>query len=931
MFYCLPVVGGWRFAPDAGGAGTVGSTKTPARLPTGAGRLEGLMSFDSRHGDVQGGILHAGVLHGGIVAKSGSADSSGGSAFAQSTPADKSFTTCKRADLHCHSQASCDGAEAVLDAISCPESFSAPIEVYQQAQRRGMDFFTLTDHDTIAGAATIEHFDRMIVGEELTCWFPEDQCKMHVLVWGIDQRHHDHLQSIAGDIYKVANYIERENLAHSVAHPLYRQNDRLERWHVERLILLFKGFECLNGAHSGLHRDAFEPLLDRMTPAELTRLSERHELRPRWSRPWEKSRTAGSDDHGLLNVGRTWTEFPAHVQTVNDVLQCLRDGSCRAGGEAGTSSKLAHTFYSVAVRYYSRTLQKKDSKPNLATAMLQTMVGERPAPSKLKLATTLAWQKAKSVGNKIRRPFGGAAETGTQGMLGRLFMKSAQSRITEHPALLDALKRGLPPLGEHDEMSKLISSIDSDLTRGIADAVRQSVGAGKLSGIFDGISASLMQQFVMLPYYFSLFHQNKERHLLRSLTGQLPPVTSENMRVGLFTDTLDEVNGVARFISTMGRQSVGHNRSLIVHTCSEKPVLSAPWRKNFTPTLSTAMPYYKGLSLNLPPVRDILDWADRQQFDAIHISTPGPMGLCGYLVGRMLRVPILGTYHTDFPAYADQLTGDHRLTSTTTHFMKWFYGQMDLTFSRSKQYLFNLRELGLDPKKLEALPPCVDNNRFHPVVSDRDEFWKGHGITQPLRLLYCGRVSKEKNLPMLVEIFKKLSAGRKDVALVIAGDGPYMATMKAALKGTPTYFLGSLPNETLPAVYSAADLLVFPSRTDTLGQVVLEAAACGLPAMVTLDGGPRDLVEQDATGVLLPGDDAKKWLNALGQLLDDPAKRTRLSRAAAARALRMSETATFEAFWGAHAAVAEKEPVAEKPANSDSSQFSFSSAADSIK
>jgi glycosyltransferase involved in cell wall biosynthesis len=619
------------------------------------------------------------------------------------------------------------------------------------------------------------------------------------------------------------------------------------------------------------------------------------------------------------------------VRTANDVLQCLRDGSCRAGGEAGTSSKLAHTFFSVAVRYYSRTPQKKDAKPNLATTLLQTMVGERPAPSKLKLAGGIAWHKAKSIGKKIRRPFRDDAESATQSMLGRLFLKSARNRITEHPALLEALKRGLPPLGEHDEMSAMISSIDSDLTRGIADAMRASVGSGKLTGIFDGISASLMQQFVMLPYYFSLFHQNKERHLLQSLTGQLPPVTSENMRVGLFTDTLDEINGVARFITTMGRQSIAHSRSLIVHTCAEKPAINEPWRKNFAPTLSMPMPYYKGVALNLPPIRDILDWADRQQFDAVHISTPGPMGLCGYLVGRMLRVPILGTYHTDFPAYAHQLSGDHRLTSVTTHFMKWFYGQMHTTFSRSKQYLFNLRELGLDPKKLDILPPCVDTNRFRPVTGDNHEFWKRHGITQPLRLLYCGRVSKEKNLPMLVEIFKKLSAARKDVALVIAGDGPYLATMKAALKAAPAYFLGSQPIEALPAIYSAADLLVFPSRTDTLGQVVLEAAACGLPAVVTLDGGPRDLVDQDATGVLLPGDDAKKWINAISQLLDDPAKRTRLSRAAAVRAARLSETATFAAFWGAHAVIAEKEPSTQKATSHESAQFSFSSAADSIK
>ena len=85
-----------------------------------------------------------------------------------------------------------------------------------------------------------------------------------MLVYGIDPAIHESLQSRARNIYDVAEYIEQNQIAHAVAHPIYRQNDKLERWHLERLLLLFKGFECLNGAHSALHREAFEPLLDRL-------------------------------------------------------------------------------------------------------------------------------------------------------------------------------------------------------------------------------------------------------------------------------------------------------------------------------------------------------------------------------------------------------------------------------------------------------------------------------------------------------------------------------------------------------------------------------------------------------------------------------------------------------------------------------------------
>src|SRR4029079_11583296 len=136
-------------------------------------------------------------------------------------------------------------------------------------------------------------------------------------------------------------------------------------------------------------------------------LSERHQLAPRWPKPWIKARTAGSDDHGLLNIGRTWTEFPADTKTVQDVLRCLREGDCKAGGEAGSSAKLAHTFYSVAVRYYTRHVMSPRMKPSLAATILQTIAGERPAPSKAKLATLAVKSKLKKMGRAVLRPIQG--------------------------------------------------------------------------------------------------------------------------------------------------------------------------------------------------------------------------------------------------------------------------------------------------------------------------------------------------------------------------------------------------------------------------------------------------------------------------------------------------------------------------------------------
>jgi glycosyltransferase involved in cell wall biosynthesis len=824
----------------------------------------------------------------------------------------------RRIDLHCHSDASNRAAEAALNAISCPECYSDPREVYQQARRRGMDFVTITDHDSIDGVARIGDLPGVLAGEELTCWFPEDDCKMHVLVYGLTRDDHDALQSLANNIYDVAEYVERHNLAHAVAHPIYRQNEKLERWHLERLLLLFKGFECLNGAHSALHREAFEPVLDRLTRQEIEKLSARHRLRPRWPEPWVKSRVGGTDDHGLLNIGRTWTEFPPDTQTVDDVLRCLREGSCRPGGEAGGSAKLAHTFYSVAVRYYTRHILGPGARPNLATTLLQTIVGERPAPSKARLATLALKGKLKSAGRALVRPvtklrasitgrkdaapaqagWGGDGHAGT-GILKSLFLDSARRRIHEHPGLLQSLEKGLPPLGEHAEMFRFVSSLNRDVSEGLAAAIGKSVDDASFTGLFDSIAACLGQQFVLLPYYFAVFHQNKERHLLREITGRPVHADGASMKVGLFTDTLDEVNGVARFLRDMGDRAHKADRHLVIHTCTDTPCVDLPVRKNFAPLLSRPLPYYPELRLNLPPVLEVLEWADRQQFDAIHVSTPGPMGLCGWLAAKMLRVPLLGTYHTDFPAYVDHLTRDHRVTNGAIAYMKWLYGQTHTVFSRSNAYHFSLRDLGVADSRIATLPAGVDTDKFNPAHRD-PALWARLGVREPLRLLYCGRVSVEKNLPSLAESFRRLCNTRRDAALVVAGDGPYLAEMRRALHGLPAYFLGYQDDRQLAPLYASADLFVFPSRTDTLGQVVMEAQVSGLPALVSHEGGPKEIVADGTTGLVLPGNDAARWTQAVDELLNDPARRQRMARAAAARADRFSLARTFDAFWSQH-------------------------------
>ncbi|HEV8378139.1 MAG TPA: glycosyltransferase [Tepidisphaeraceae bacterium] len=807
---------------------------------------------------------------------------------------DNNSSNSIRVDLHCHSLASNWPSDAVLRALNCPESYSEPEAVYAQAKARGMAFVTITDHDSIEGVKTIADRADVIVGEELSCRFPEDGCLMHVVVWGLTAEDHEELQKRAKDIYRVADYLEEWRLAHAVAHPLYRQNEKLQRGHLEQLMLLFKGFECLNGAHSPLHREAFEPLLDRLDEEEIARLAQKHRLRARWPEPWIKSRTGGSDDHGLLNVGRTWTEFPAEAISVEAVLECLRTGRCRPGGETGSALKLAHTIYSVAVRYYGRHLVKDDARLSAPGAMIQAMVGEE-IRAKFSRKIAALWPFKRRMTRRVAPS------------IGELFTAAAKKHFPNHPSLLDSLKLGLPPLGEHEEIFSLVSAMNRDISEQIAEGIAGAIDQASFHGLFDWIAAGLAQQFVLLPYYFALFHQNKERRLLRELTGKVARPKADSLKVGLFTDTFDDVNGVCRFLRDISAQARRQGRNLTVMTCSRQPTETIERRINFAPLGSHALPCYPQIQLHLPPLLDVLKRAEQEQFDVIHVSTPGPMGLCGWLASRMLRAPLVGTYHTDFPAYAEQLTGDARVARGTTQYMQWFYGRMERVLARSRTYRASLAEMGLESSRVGLIQPATDTEKFSPGPKI-ETLWRSYGIEEPHRLLCVGRISVEKNLPMLVEIFRRLSSIRRDVALIVVGDGPYRVQMQQELSGLPAYFFGMRGNKELVQLYQNADLLLFPSQTDTLGQVVMEAQACGLPVLVNDECGPREMVDEGVTGRVLPRNDAAGWVAAIDQLLDDQPQRLRMSRTATQRASRFSLERCFEQFWADHLAAATSTP-----------------------
>jgi glycosyltransferase involved in cell wall biosynthesis len=378
----------------------------------------------------------------------------------------------------------------------------------------------------------------------------------------------------------------------------------------------------------------------------------------------------------------------------------------------------------------------------------------------------------------------------------------------------------------------------------------------------------------------------------------------EPLRVALFTDTLGDVNGVSRFVQNIAACAERSGRSLHVVTCTRKPCPAGAGITNFRPRIALPMPGYPDLDVVLPPARAMLAHGAGLRPHAVHVSTPGPVGVLGLMTARRLGVPVLGEYHTDFPAYVSRLFDDAAMTRGARVAMGLFYRRFARVFTRSEDYRAAVVRLGVAESRLRTLVPGVDTDLFHPRHADPGIWTRLAPGGAGVKVLYVGRLSVEKGLPFLARVWplvrSRSAAAGIAAELIVVGDGPYRGPMEDALGGHGARFLGFRFGGELSALYASSDLLVFPSVTDTLGQVVMESQATGLPVLVSDVGGPKEVVAPGRTGYVLPAGDAGAWAAAIVDLCRD-ATRRRAMGAGAHRAMQsLSISRSFENFWGVH-------------------------------
>jgi glycosyltransferase involved in cell wall biosynthesis len=345
------------------------------------------------------------------------------------------------------------------------------------------------------------------------------------------------------------------------------------------------------------------------------------------------------------------------------------------------------------------------------------------------------------------------------------------------------------------------------------------------------------------------------------------------MRIVYFTETfLPKIDGVVtRLTRTLDYlEDLGHEA--LIFAPHNPPPHYKSHRVINVPALSFR-PWYPELFLGLPRPR-LGRELDRFAPDVVHVVNPVILGLWGTAIAKQRNLPLLASYHTNIADYAQHLSLSF-LTGFTRNFLRDVHNQAHVNLCTSQPMVNSAKGLGI--KRMRLWPKAVDTERYHPryfSLEMRNHLTNGHP-EQPL-MLYVGRLSNEKRLDWLYAPITRLN----DVRLAFVGSGPAEAQLKERFKNTNTVFMGYMSGQDLAEAYASADVFAFPSDTETLGFVAMEAMASGIPAVGARAGGIPDVIEHGKNGLMFTPGDLGDLTQQLKLLLLNPPLRKQLGNQA---------------------------------------------------
>ena len=283
-------------------------------------------------------------------------------------------------------------------------------------------------------------------------------------------------------------------------------------------------------------------------------------------------------------------------------------------------------------------------------------------------------------------------------------------------------------------------------------------------------------------------------------------------------------------------------------------------------------PLYKEYRVAQPSrMKNLEAILDDFQPHLVHYTSPTLLGKYAIRYAEKKHIPVTSTYHTHFYSYMEYYFGffpplEYWMGSVVKRLTRWFYTRTTKTFVPSAPMKDFLQHLGIVPDKIEFFRRGINTQHFNP--SFQDDSWKSSiGLSGQKVILFVSRLVKEKELDTIVRTYTLFQERNENVTFVITGDGPFKGYMEK--KMPKAHFTGKQTKEELAKTYASADIFIFPSVTETFGNVVLEALASGLPAVVAKAGGPQGIVERSGGGYVVEPKDEEAFYQHINMLLQN--------------------------------------------------------------
>ncbi len=747
-----------------------------------------------------------------------------------------------RCDMHCHSTASQVSRLGVQRAAGLPECATPPEEVYALAKRRGMDFVTITDHDTIDGVLEIADRPDVFVSEELTAHFRGEPTRaVHVLCYDITLDDHEWLQGNAHDVELCAAYMYERDIACALAHPYYTVDQPLTPRHRRRLAELFGVWEIRNGARAReLNRPAATYVATR-----------------------DGIGIGGSDDHAGVNIGRTYTEAPP-AATPREFLAHMRAGRVTARGKQGSAAKWAHAAIALAARSLGPREVDGDgagadsgagpgSGPGVGSGLGSGSTPARPDPQRVMTMVSRLLRE----GDARQGATGGDLAPSDVRCLLRAWLAAVELDHLDTDGLIAYMQE---ESFSHSDLYRRACRLHEHKLRGAVDLAMRAV-TGEAQEVLVAAEGLFEACIAAIPYAPAAAFLANERAKLDGRSGD----DGETPRIAILADGINSMHGVTRTIEEIRGRGVPGYEIEVVGTDPEVD-------RRLSAVAEIDVPYYPGLEIGVPSLPAAVQTLADGAFDAIHVCSPGPVGVAGVLLARAQGLPLIGSYHTELSAYADLRSGRPELAQAMAMAVGAFYRACDVVLSPSPASDEALAAIGMPSERVLRWDRGVDTSRFDRSLRDT-----GLLGADRINVMYSGRVTREKGAELLADAFVAARAREPRLHLVLAGDGPEQELLRERIGGEAT-FLGWLSGNDLARAYASADMLLFPSATDTFGQVILEAQASGLPVIAVAEGGPVSLIEHRVSGLLCEAD-PDALAEAVLELAGSPLLGERLSTA----------------------------------------------------